>query len=40
MKWLRRYLADKEPTLKNFAKVVRSLEEPSFDGEGRRLGQT
>jgi predicted metal-dependent HD superfamily phosphohydrolase len=27
MKWLRRYLDEKEPTLKNFAKVVRSLEE-------------
>ena len=25
MKWLRRYLDEKEPTLKNFAKVVRSL---------------
>jgi hypothetical protein len=27
MKWLRRYLDEKSPTLKNFAKVVRSLEE-------------
>jgi uncharacterized protein YutE (UPF0331/DUF86 family) len=27
MKWLRRYLDEKQPTLKNFAKVVRSLEE-------------
>jgi len=27
MRWLRRYLDEKEPTLKNFAKVVRSLEE-------------
>jgi hypothetical protein len=27
MKFLRRYLNEKEPTLKNFAKVVRSLEE-------------
>jgi hypothetical protein len=26
MRWLRRYLAEKEPTFKNFAKVVRSLE--------------
>jgi hypothetical protein len=26
MKWLRRYLDEKEPTLKNFAKVVRKLE--------------
>jgi len=25
-KWLRRYLDEKEPTLKNFAKMVRSLE--------------
>ena len=27
MKWLRRYLDEKEPTLKNVAKAVRSLEE-------------
>jgi hypothetical protein len=27
MKFLRRYLDEKEPTLKNFAKVVRRLEE-------------
>jgi hypothetical protein len=27
MKWLRRSLDEKSPTLKNFAKVVRSLEE-------------
>ena len=26
MRWLRRYLHEKEPTLKDFAKVVRSLE--------------
>ena len=26
MKFLRRYLDEKQPTLKNFAKVVRSLE--------------
>ena len=26
MKFLRRYLDEKEPTLKNFAKVVRSLK--------------
>jgi hypothetical protein len=25
MKWLRRYLQEKEPTLENFAKVVRGL---------------
>ncbi len=27
MKWLRRYLDEKEPTLKNFAEVARTLEE-------------
>jgi hypothetical protein len=27
MKWLRRYLDEKSPTLREFAKVVRSLEE-------------
>ena len=27
MKWLRRYLDEREPTLKNLAKIVRSLEE-------------
>jgi hypothetical protein len=27
MKWLRRYLDEKSPTLKEFAQVVRSLEE-------------
>jgi hypothetical protein len=26
MKWLRRYLEEKEPTLKNFAEVVGELE--------------
>jgi hypothetical protein len=31
MKWLRRYLVEKEPTLKNFAKVVRSLEQRTVD---------
>jgi predicted metal-dependent HD superfamily phosphohydrolase len=31
MKWLRRYLDEKEPTLKNFAKVVRSLERRQLD---------
>ena len=31
MKVLRRYLDEKEPTLRNFAKVVRSLE----DSQGR-----
>jgi hypothetical protein len=27
MKWLRRYLDEKEPPLENFAKVVRELEQ-------------
>jgi hypothetical protein len=27
MKWLRRYLDARTPTLKNFAKIVRSLNE-------------
>jgi hypothetical protein len=27
MQWLRRYLEEKEPTLKNFADVVRELEQ-------------
>ena len=27
MKWLRRYLDERSPTLKNFAKVVRNLEQ-------------
>jgi hypothetical protein len=27
MKWLRRYLDEKRPTLKDFAKVVRELEQ-------------
>ena len=27
MRWLRRYLDEKSPTLKNFAKVVRSFDE-------------
>ena len=27
MKWLRRYLDERTPTLKNFARVVRSLEQ-------------
>ena len=27
MRFLRRYLDEKEPTLKNFAKVVRELEQ-------------
>ena len=31
MKWLRRYLEEKEPTLEEFAKVVRSLEERQLD---------
>jgi hypothetical protein len=35
MKWLRRYLEEKGPTLKNFAIVVRSLE----SGSSRRAGR-
>ena len=31
MKWLRRYLDEKEPTLRKLAKVVRSLEERRLD---------
>jgi hypothetical protein len=31
MKWLQRYLEEKEPTLKNFAKIVRSLEERELE---------
>ena len=31
-KWLRRYLDEKEPTLKNFAKVVGELERPRRSG--------
>jgi hypothetical protein len=31
MKWLRRYLEERSPTLKNFAKVVRSLEQRQLD---------
>jgi len=31
MKWLRRYLDEKEPTLKNFAKAVRELEQLQLD---------
>ena len=31
MKWLRRYPDEKEPTLKEFAKVVRSLEQRQLD---------
>jgi len=27
MRWLRRYLDENSPTLKNFAKVVRNLEQ-------------
>ena len=27
MKWLRRYLDEKEPTLKNIAEVVRELQQ-------------
>jgi hypothetical protein len=31
MRWLRRYLDEKEPTLKNFARVVRGLEQQQAD---------
>jgi hypothetical protein len=31
MKWLRRYLDERKPTLKSFAKVVRELEQWRFD---------
>jgi hypothetical protein len=31
MKWLRRYLEEKKPTLQNFAKVVRELEQRRLD---------
>jgi hypothetical protein len=31
MKWLRRYLEEKEPALRNFAKVVRSLEQRQLE---------
>ena len=31
MRWLRRYLDEREPTLKNFAKVVRSLDDRRID---------
>ena len=37
MTWLRRYLDEKEPTLKNSAKVVRSLEERVLEGGRHRL---
>ena len=33
MKWLRRYLDEKEPTLNELAKVVRSLEQRSRSNE-------
>jgi uncharacterized protein YutE (UPF0331/DUF86 family) len=35
MKFLRRYLDEKEPTFKNFAKVVRELEERKLEAGGR-----
>ena len=35
MKWLRRYLDEKEPTLREFAKAVRSLEERELEAGGR-----
>ena len=31
MTWLQRYLDEKSPTLKNFAKVVRRLEQRQLD---------
>jgi hypothetical protein len=31
MRWLERYLAEKSPTLRNLAKVVRSLEQRQVD---------
>jgi hypothetical protein len=31
LKWLRCYIDEKEPTLKNLAKVVRSLEQRQLD---------
>jgi hypothetical protein len=31
MKWLRRYVDEKEPTLKNFAEVVLSLDDRRAD---------
>ena len=38
MKWLRRYLDEKEPTLKELAKAVRSLEQRSSEpSRGREL---
>jgi len=44
MKFLRRYLDEKEPTLKNLAKVVRDLEgcadwkDSASDGEAHQHG--
>lgn len=32
MKWLRRYLDEKEPTFRNFVKVVRGLEQRQLAG--------
>jgi len=37
MKFLRRYLDEKEPTLKNFAKVVRELEQRRLKSEHNEL---
>jgi hypothetical protein len=31
LRWLRRYLDEKKPTLQNFAKVVRELEQRRLD---------
>ena len=35
MKWLRRYLDEKSPTLKEFAKVVLALERRRLDAQNR-----
>lgn len=31
MRWLRRYLDERSPTLRNYAKVVRSLEQQQLE---------
>ena len=33
MKWLRRYLDEHSPTLKNFADLVQRLEERDFEAD-------
>ena len=35
MKFLRRYLEEKEPTLRNFAKVVYELERRTIEADGQ-----